>query len=422
MAGDPKDDLDWLYRRSDDATQSATTPDGTRVMSEAELRALQRRGGISPQAPTPEQPVRRQPTGPWSQRVTTPPAGAPAPPRPTPGGLPPPLPPAAPAHTKRRRRHPVRNVFVSLLVLLLVWVAFIIGVPIHAWNATTKVDASPAGARPAQQPGTAILLVGSDSREGLSKAEQKKLGTGSVAGQRTDTMMILYRSPTGSSALVSLPRDLYLPIPGHGSNKLNAAYALGGPELLVKTVEQNTGLRLDGYVEVGFGGFVGVVVAVGGGRKWPEEPEVGRESHTHLKKGCQTLTGTQALGYVRMRKADPLGDIGRAKRQREFMAALAKKVATPSSILNPVRYYQLNTAMAKSVRRGDDTSFGEALQMALASRSGGAGDGKTLVVPIANMNASTAAGPSVLWDETKAKKLFAALARGDVAKAATYGQ
>lgn len=420
MAGDPKDDLDWLYRRSDDATKADPTPDHTRVMGEDELRALQRRGH-TPSEPEQPQPARPQPTGPWSQRPT-PAVATPAAARPRPPAAATPAASATPAPTKRRRRHPVRNVFATLLVLLLAWAAFLIGVPIHAWNSTTKVDASPAGARPAQQPGTAILLVGSDSREGLSKAEQKKLGTGSVAGRRTDTMMILYRSPTGSSALVSLPRDLYLPIPGHGSNKLNAAYALGGPELLVKTVEQNTGLRLDGYVEVGFGGFVGVVDAVGGVRMCLKEPMVDADSHTNLKKGCQTLTGTQALGYVRMRKADPLGDIGRAKRQREFMAALAKKVATPSSILDPVRYYQLNTALAKSVRRGEDTSFGEALQMALAFRSVGAGDGKTLVVPIANMNASTAAGSSVLWDETKAKKLFAALARGDVAKAATYGQ
>ena len=77
-------------------------------------------------------------------------------------------------------------------------------------------------------------------------------------------MMIMYIPPSGKPALISVPRDSYVPIPGNGTNKINAAYSFGGPKLLVKTVEQNTGLRVDGYMEIGFGGFVNIIDALGG--------------------------------------------------------------------------------------------------------------------------------------------------------------
>src|SRR5690606_33698962 len=107
--------------------------------------------------------------------------------------------------------------------------------------------------RPDDTPGTNWLLVGSDSREGLTKRQRKKLATGNSEGRRTDSMM-----------LVHLPRDSAVSIPGHGRNKLNAAYAIGGPRLLVQTVETVTGLRVDNYMEIGFAGFVDIVDAVGG--------------------------------------------------------------------------------------------------------------------------------------------------------------
>ncbi len=240
-----------------------------------------------------------------------------------------------------------------LLGLLLVW---LVAVPVYAWTRIDRVDAAPSGDRPADQPGTTILLVGSDSREGLTRAERKKLGTGSTAGQRTDTIMILYVPPGGKPALISVPRDSYLPIPGNGTNKVNAAYAVGGPDLLVATVEQNTGLRMDGYTEIGFGGFVNVIDAVGGIRMCLPSAIKDADSHLDLAKGCQTLDGTTALGYVRMRKADPLGDLGRVKRQREMLAAVAQKAISPLTVVNPVRYWRLSTSGADAVTLGQDTS------------------------------------------------------------------
>ncbi|PID50948.1 MAG: transcriptional regulator, partial [Propionibacteriales bacterium] len=273
---------------------------------------------------------------------------------------------------RRKKRHPIRR---TLLTLLLLWLVFLIGTPVHAVYESTTVDAMPEGKRPAPQPGTAILLVGSDSREGLSAKQKKKLGTGSISGRRTDTMMLLYSPPSGKPALISLPRDSYLPIPGRGKHKLNAAYAYGGPQLLIKTIEQNTGVRIDGYVEIGFGGFAGVVDAVGGVTVCPKKPIKDRDSHLNLPAGCQTLDGATSLGYVRMRKADPRGDLGRMERQREVVGKIMKKVASPMSVINPVRYWQIWHSGMSSVNRADETGIVQLGTLGLSLRRLAAGDG-----------------------------------------------
>jgi LCP family protein required for cell wall assembly len=312
--------------------------------------------------------------------------------------------------------------FVVLLVALLVFIVGLIAIPVYAWSQVKRVDDVPAGKRIADQPGRTFLLVGSDSRAGLSKAEQKKLGTGSTAGKRTDTIMIVHVPPGGKPALISLPRDSYVSIPDHGQNKINAAYSFGGPELLVETVEQNTGLRVDGYAEIGFGGFVSVVDAVGGVKMCLPSAINDRDSHLNLQKGCQTLNGVNALGYVRMRKADPRGDLGRVERQRAVLGAVAKKAATPATVLNPVRYWKLSTAGANAVRLGEDTTFVETASLANAMRKIAGGSGLTLTVPVANADAFTPVGSAVLWDSAKAKAMFADVARGDTSKLSKYAK
>ncbi len=114
-----------------------------------------------------------------------------------------------------------------------------------------------------------------------------------------------------------------------------------------------------------------------------------------------------------MRKADPLGDLGRVQRQRQMLAAIAKKSATPATIVNPVRYWTLTHAMANSITVGQDTSLFETASMALAMRKVASGQGLTLTVPVSNANAYTPVGSSVLWDTAKAKEMFGDLARGD---------
>src|SRR5688500_13929297 len=181
------EDLDWLYGRDPQQAE----PERTRVMPDSYgTAAPQQRQAPYPRTPTHQTPQPRPgipPSGPPRGRT----AGGPRAPRPA------------------RQRRPVRRFFRVLLILLLLFILWLIAVPAYAWTQIARVDAAPSGQRPADQPGKTFLLVGSDSRAGLSKAEQRRLGTGSTGGQRTDTIMLIYLPPGGKSALISIPRDSY---------------------------------------------------------------------------------------------------------------------------------------------------------------------------------------------------------------------
>ncbi|WP_241668120.1 LCP family protein [Pedococcus bigeumensis] len=308
---------------------------------------------------------------------------------------------------RRRRRFPVVRL---VLLLVAAWVAFMVFTPLHAWNTVTKVDTTPAGTRPADSKGFNYLLVGSDSREGLSAAQRKEYATGKAAGRRTDSIILVHVPQGGGKpALISLPRDSYVPIPGHGSNKINAAFAFGGPNLLVQTVERVTDLHVDGYVEIGFAGFASVVDSVGGVDICVPFKMNDKKAGINLKKGCQVLDGKNALGYVRARYSDPRGDIGRAERQRQFLAAIMKKALTPSTVLVPTRYWGFSHAAAKGLIVGEDTSMRDASRVLLAMRAVSNDQGLSLVVPLSSLNYQTSAGSSVKWDTKRAKALFTLL-------------
>lgn len=399
MPASRDEDLDWLYRR--EPKPGVPDPESTRVMPPVDEAPPTR---VSPPVPPQVQPA---------PRVQPPPRVQPAPPPTPPMG--PPLSARGPSRRPRRRRTG-RRVLAGVGLLLALLLIGLVAVPAYAWSRVERVDATPAGDRPDDQPGTTFLFVGSDSREGLTEEERKELGTGSTAGSRTDTIMLVSIPPSGRPALISLPRDSFVAIPGKGENKINAAYALGGPELLVQTVEAATDLRIDGYAEIGFGGFVNVIDAVGGIRMCLPEAIEDRDSNLDLPAGCQTLGGADALGYVRMRKADNRGDLGRVERQREMLGAVAAKAASPATLLNPVRYFRVATATADAVRLGEDTSFRQTASLALAMRKIAGGDGLTLTVPVANPDASTSAGSAVLWDEAKAEEMFGDVAAGDTSE------
>jgi LCP family protein required for cell wall assembly len=282
-------------------------------------------------------------------------------------------------------------------IVLVAWLVFLVAVPLWAWSKVTKVDAEPGGQRPGGQPGSTYLLVGSDSREGLSVQERKRLGTGNAAGQRTDTIMMLHTG-SGPSLLLSIPRDSIVDIPGRGTDKVNAAYSYGGPELLVQTLESETGIRIDNYVEVGFGGFVDVVDAVGGIEICPTEDMTDELANLEVRKGCQEADGPTALGYARSRKLSSLGDIDRARRQREVVGAVGRKAASPWSVLNPVRYFRLASAGAGSLAVGEDTGPFDTLRFAWAMTRIGGDKGLTCGVPIATLD--------VTWDRERALELF----------------
>jgi LCP family protein required for cell wall assembly len=243
-----------------------------------------------------------------------------------------------------------------LWLLLVLWLVYLIAVPFFAWNNVSQVNAFPSGKRPADTSGTNYLIVGSDSRKGLTAAQRKQLHTGNDSGQRTDTIMLLHDG-SGPSLLMSIPRDSIVDIPGHGTTKINAAFAYGGPKLLIQTVEQLTSIHIDHYVEIGFGGFVNVVDAVGGITICPSHTMDDKLANLHVKKGCQHADGRVALAYARSRHADPkLGDIARGGQQREVVNAVGKKALSPWTFLNPFRYWSLNMSAADSLKVDQDLS------------------------------------------------------------------
>ena len=246
------------------------------------------------------------------------------------------------------RRFRVRYVFIVLLL----WLAYLVIVPVMAWHDVDKVDWEPDGDRPADQPGTTYLLVGSDSRAGLSKEERKELSTGNAAGGRTDTIMLLHTG-SGPNLLLSIPRDSIVDIPGHGTTKINAAYAFGGPRSSCRPSSRTPAIRIDDYVEIGMGGVAGLVDAVGGIEVCPKQNMKDKLAGLDIKKGCQDVDGTTALAYARSRHASATGDIDRVRRQREVVAAVGKAVLSPWSILNPVRYWKLNHEIPDFFAFGD---------------------------------------------------------------------
>lgn len=298
---------------------------------------------------------------------------------------------------RTRRRRPWGRI---VLLVLVAWLVFLVAVPIWAVGRIEKVDASPDADRPDQQPGRTYLLVGSDSRKGLSEAENRRLGTGGVddTSQRTDTIMLLHTG-SGPSMLLSIPRDSLVNVPGTGRTKINSAFARGGPGLLVQTIEENTGVRVDDYVEIGFGGFVNAVDAVGGITVCPRERMVDPKANLRIRKGCQEVDGVTALGYSRSRYVSRYGDLDRARRQREVVSAIGAEVKSPWTFLNPVRYFRVNQAATSSLRISEGTDPVALARFGLAMTRVNGIDGLTCGMPIADQE--------VNWDRERALALLA---------------
>lgn len=308
-----------------------------------------------------------------------------------------PPPPSRPAKRSSGRGRP-RFRLKWLWLLLVLWLVFLVAIPLWAWTRVDKVNAFPEADRPDEQPGTTYLMVGSDSRGDLTAAERKELGTGNASGNRTDTIMVLHTGE-GPNLLMSIPRDSLVEVPGYGQTKINAAYAYDGPKLLVRTVEGATGIRIDHFVEVGFGGFVDLVDAVGGIEVCPPFAMKDPLAKIDLEKGCQEVDGPTALGYARSRKTDEkYGDLGRASRQREVVSAIGREALSPWSVLNPVRYYRLNMAGARAVRVSEGTSPFSMAQWALAMTRVNGEDGLTCGVPVADF--------AVNWDAERSEQMF----------------
>ncbi|MDO8108544.1 LCP family protein [Isoptericola sp. b441] len=298
-----------------------------------------------------------------------------------------------------------------VLVLLLAWP---VGLLIWANGKIEHVDA--LSGTPDSGSATTYLLAGSDARGGADGIPDD--GT---LGARTDTIMLLTAPAHGPASLISLPRDTYVDIPGHGPAKLNAAYAYGGAPLLVTTVEKLTGLHVDHYAEVGLGGVAEIVDAVGGVTLC-FDPKVDKVTFpindpdsglVWQAPGCRKVEGTTAVAFARMRKADREGDIGRARRQQELISAVSGKVSQKSLVLQPARQVALIDAGLGALRVDQRSTIVDLGRLALAFRAATGPGGVRGTPPIANPDYRPGGvGSTVELDPDKTPAFWKAVADG----------
>jgi LCP family protein required for cell wall assembly len=210
-----------------------------------------------------------------------------------------------------------------------------------------------------------LLLVGRDSRAGLTPEQQEELSTGDTEGLlNTDSMILVHIPADGAAAaFVSIPRDLYVSVPGHGNAKLNSAFGAGyddatgseadkdaaGARLLIQTISQVTGVQIDHYAEVNLLGFFNLSTIVGGVQVNLCQAVDDPNSGAHFPAGVQTISGADALAFVRQRDGLPRTDLDRQVRQQVFLAGLIRNVLSQRLLLDPVKQRRIIEQIGTSV-------------------------------------------------------------------------
>jgi LCP family protein required for cell wall assembly len=283
-----------------------------------------------------------------------------------------------------------------MLVLALVSVLALLGLGIGGvWWATNHYGdqvsriphAFPDGSRPPKgdaAEGTTFLLVGVDSRS--SKPTTGREATTQLwkyGAQRSDTLMLVHLGPGERTAsTVSIPRDSWVPIPGHGSAKINAAFSWGGPPLLIQTVEQLTGVRVDHFGVIDWYGFRSLTDAVGGVPVTVPESSYDPEQHRHFTAGTQTMDGSEALAYVRQRHGLPGGELDRIERQQQFLRSLVGEVRGEVSVTDPFGAARMLDAITRTVSVDDGMSNGDLRDLVFGLRNLHASDARFATAPI----------------------------------------
>lgn len=264
-----------------------------------------------------------------------------------------------------------------------------------------------------------VLLVGSDSRKNISKAEAKQFGTEKqVGGERSDTIIILHIDPSQKAAkasILSIPRDLYVPIAEtKGSGRINTAFE-GGPRRLIATITQSLGISINHYAEVDFNGFRGIVNAIDGVKVYFPAPA--RDAFTGLNitgAGCIALGGDDALKYVRSRhyehyesgrwRMDPTADLGRILRQQDFIRRVIRKALAKAKGLNVLAVDRLVGEGVKNLKVDDEFSTKDMTNLAKRFRSLEPDAVEMLTLPTTDANIG---GASVLrLKQPEAKQLI----------------
>ncbi|WP_327266507.1 LCP family protein [Streptomyces sp. NBC_01232] len=264
--------------------------------------------------------------------------------------------------------------------------------------------------------GTNILVVGIDSRAGISAAEKRRLHVGGKGCNCTDVMMLVHLSQNRRRAsIVSIPRDSYVEYAGTTgparSGKINGAYAIGGGPLTVATVEKATGLRIDHYLETGFTGFEKTVDNLGGATVCTDTPLKDENSGLDIGAGRHLANGNKALRYVRARHVNLRpGDLGRVRRQQRVVNDLLARLTAEGSLNGPISTARTVRTLLKTVRTDERTGLDDLVRIGWSLGHLRADRTEFATVPIRLFDHRVpGVGSTLVWDETRSAALWDAL-------------
>lgn len=361
----------------------------------------------APSRPSPPPASGRPTDGSFAPSSNRPPHGPGGPSGPSgPGGPYGPGGPGGPAgRSPRARGRSKRKWWIrGVLAVVVLYLIFLVVTPLIALQKIDRVNAEPNGSRPDDTPGTTYLLVGNSARK-------------SARATLADTILMLHVTEGGGpNLLISIPRDSEVDIPGYGTNKINAAMSLpgklgAGRRLLVRTVEHNTGVRVDNYVEVGFRTFPRLVDAVGGVDVCLKRKELDSEARAQLAEdgfvedklarlkmepGCQEVDGQGAFAFSRARHIFAYGDLARGQHQREVIGAIGDKILSPWTFVLPWRYWSINMQSAEVLTIGENVSTWDLVRFARAVT----GTPRSCVVPAVSLS-------DLSWDDEASDEFFA---------------
>ena len=270
-------------------------------------------------------------------------------------------------------------------------------------NRPDPAPSDPEGASEA----VTVLVLGYDSRIAGGGPSQWEAGA-----QRTDAIMLVHLPADRQTAqVVSIPRDAWVPIPGHGEAKINAAFSYGGPPLMIQTVEDLTGVRIDHFAVTDFESFTTLTDALGGVQiRIPED--IGDGKKVFFEAGVHQMTGEEALTYTRQRHGLANGDFGRVQRQQNWMRAMLGKINNNrNDVAMMTRFF---TAVSESVATDDGLTIDEMRNLYMSARGLSTNDVTFMTAPNSGTGRSADGQSIVVLDRARFDPLMASIANDSV--------
>ncbi|MGW2563584.1 LCP family protein [Streptomyces sp. NPDC001514] len=301
---------------------------------------------------------------------------------------------------------------------LTIGLALLAGLASWPWVGTQAVSAVKEPARQDNSLGTNILVVGIDSRAGLSAAEKRRLHVAGEGCDCTDVMMLVHLSEDRRRAsIVSIPRDSYVEYASADgatapprSGKINGAFKIGRGPLAVRTVEKVTGLHIDHYLETGFTGFEQAVNNLGGATVCTDKPLKDENSGLDIAAGTHHVDGNGALRYARARHINRPGDLGRVRRQQRMLADMLARLTVQGALADPASTAHTVRLLLKSVRTDERTGLGDLVRIGWSLGRLPADRTEFTTVPIAEFDHRVpGVGSTLVWHKARSRALWNAL-------------